>query len=164
MYMAKRIVKRISLKASVFAVLKNLFKVFVAICLLFVSTSLTMVLADTLALEKKTCCAGLSSRVALLFADTNSSAIKPNESVGFAGDKISWPVKPWPFGMVWILGGEFTMGTDEKGAYPQERPAHRVKMDGFWMDEHELTNEEFQKFVQATGYVTPAEKKPEWEE
>ena len=41
-----------------------------------------------------------------------------------------------------------------------ERPAHAVKIDGFWMDETPVTNQEFQEFVQATGYVTTAEKAP----
>ncbi len=66
--------------------------------------------------------------------------------------------------MVWIPGGEFTMGTNDKDAYPYERPAHRVKVDGFWMDITEVTNADFKKFVDATGYITTAEKKPEWEE
>jgi formylglycine-generating enzyme required for sulfatase activity len=67
-------------------------------------------------------------------------------------------------GMIWIPGGDFTMGTNEEESYTHERPAHRVKVDGFWMDEHEVTNAEFSKFVEATGYVTTAEKKPDWEE
>jgi formylglycine-generating enzyme required for sulfatase activity len=66
--------------------------------------------------------------------------------------------------MVWIPGGEFTMGTDEEESYHVERPAHRVQVAGFWMDEHEVTNVEFRKFVEATGYITTAERKPEWEE
>jgi sulfatase modifying factor 1 len=69
-----------------------------------------------------------------------------------------------PAGMVWIPGGEFTMGTDERESYPPERPAHRVKVDGFWMDKTEVTNEEFERFVKATGYVTTAEKKTDWED
>src|SRR5262245_14202304 len=69
-----------------------------------------------------------------------------------------------PPGMVWIPGGEFTMGTDSKMSFPNERPAHRVRVDEFWMDEHEVTNAEFQKFVTATGYLTTAERKPDWEE
>ena len=69
-----------------------------------------------------------------------------------------------PSGMVWIPGGEFTMGTDEAESYPVERPAHRVQVTGFWMDEHEVTNAEFRTFVTATGYVTTAERKPEWED
>ncbi|MDZ4715394.1 MAG: formylglycine-generating enzyme family protein [Cytophagales bacterium] len=67
-------------------------------------------------------------------------------------------------GMVWIPGGEFTMGTDEPEAYEAERPAHQVKVDGFWMDATEVTNEQFKQFADATGYITTAEKKPEWEQ
>jgi formylglycine-generating enzyme len=69
-----------------------------------------------------------------------------------------------PAGMVRIPGGEFTMGSDHEGAPGNERPAHRVKVDPFWMDEHEVTNAEFRRFVEATGYVTTAEKPPDWEE
>jgi sulfatase modifying factor 1 len=69
-----------------------------------------------------------------------------------------------PSDMVWIPGGEFTMGTDEAESYHIERPAHRVQVTGFWMDEHEVTNAEFRKFVEATEYVTTAERKPEWED
>jgi formylglycine-generating enzyme required for sulfatase activity len=63
-----------------------------------------------------------------------------------------------PPGMVWIPGGEFTMGSD--AAYPAESPAHRVRVDGFWMDETDVTNAQFREFVEATGYVTTAEKTP----
>jgi formylglycine-generating enzyme required for sulfatase activity len=69
-----------------------------------------------------------------------------------------------PDGMVWVPGGEFNMGTDDSQSFPNERPAHRVKMDGFWMDRHDVTNDEFKKFADATGYITTAEKKPDWEE
>jgi len=69
-----------------------------------------------------------------------------------------------PPGMVWIPGGEFTMGTDEEESYPAERPAHHVQVTGFWMDEHEVTNAEFRTFVEATGYVTTAERPTEWED
>jgi sulfatase modifying factor 1 len=65
-----------------------------------------------------------------------------------------------PKGMVWIPGGEYKMGSDDPMAWDEERPAHRVKVKGFWMDEHELTNAEFEKFVKATGYITDAEKAP----
>ena len=66
--------------------------------------------------------------------------------------------------MVWIPGGEFTMGTDEKHGWADEKPAHRVRVAGFWMDQTEVTNAQFRAFVEATGYVTTAEKKPDWEE
>lgn len=69
-----------------------------------------------------------------------------------------------PSGMVWIKGGEFSMGTDDVRSFPNERPAHRVHVDGFWIDEQDVTNAEFARFVSATGYVTTAEKKPDWEE
>lgn len=69
-----------------------------------------------------------------------------------------------PAGMVWIPGGEFTMGTDEKESYVPERPAHRVRVKGFWMDETEVTNAQFERFVEETGYVTIAERAPVWEE
>lgn len=66
--------------------------------------------------------------------------------------------KSAPAGMVWIPGGEFTMGTDSELDWPDEKPSHRVKVNPFWMDEHETTNAEFRAFVDATGYVTTAEK------
>lgn len=67
-------------------------------------------------------------------------------------------------GMVWIPGGTFVMGTDETEAYAHERPAHQVKLKGFWMDVTEVTNLQFQAFVEATGYLTVAERKPTWED
>ena len=65
-----------------------------------------------------------------------------------------------PVGMVWIPGGQFWMGTDSKDAWPDERPAHRVRVDGFWMDVSEVTNDQFLTFVNATGYTTTAERAP----
>jgi formylglycine-generating enzyme required for sulfatase activity len=65
--------------------------------------------------------------------------------------------KPAPKGMVWIPGGEFSMGSNHFG---DSKPIHRVRVDGFWMDETEVTNAQFQAFVKATGYITVAEKKP----
>ena len=61
-----------------------------------------------------------------------------------------------PPGMVWIPGGEFSMGST--GGEPNETPVHTVRVKGFWMDETEVTNAEFRKFVEATGYVTQGEK------
>ncbi|WP_245588140.1 formylglycine-generating enzyme family protein [Algoriphagus terrigena] len=66
--------------------------------------------------------------------------------------------------MAWIPGGKFTMGTNEADAYPAEKPAVDVEVAGFWMDTREVTNAEFAKFVEETGYVTVAERKPDWEE
>ena len=69
-----------------------------------------------------------------------------------------------PAGMVWIPGGEFAMGTNDLRSLPNESPAHQVKVEGFWLDIHDVTNAEFTKFVEAAGYVTTAERKLDWEE
>ncbi|MBX3448867.1 MAG: formylglycine-generating enzyme family protein [Planctomycetaceae bacterium] len=69
-----------------------------------------------------------------------------------------------PPDMVWIPGGEFVMGSDSEQAWPDEGPPHRVRVDGFWIDETEVTNARFRVFVEATGYVTTAERAPTVEE
>ena len=79
-----------------------------------------------------------------------------------------------PEGMVYIPGGEFSMGSLDPvatemycgGDEPMNdaRPIHRVSVDGFFMDATEVTNQEFAAFVQATSYVTVAERKPTREE
>ena len=71
--------------------------------------------------------------------------------------------KPPP-GMAWIPEGTFLMGTDDVASFPSERPAHRVRVDGFWIDRYDVTNAEFAKFVDATGYVTTAERPVNWED
>jgi len=67
-------------------------------------------------------------------------------------------------GMRWIPAGEFTMGTDDNRSLPNERPAHRVRVNAFWIDEHLVTNAEFAVFAETTGYATTAERAPVWEE
>ena len=84
------------------------------------------------------------------------------------------PPGPAPEGMVWIPGGEFSMGAvDPHGidmndvgmhATDDSRPVHRVYVDGFFMDRTEVTNEQFEEFVKATGYGTMAERTPRAEE
>src|SRR6266536_1878595 len=66
--------------------------------------------------------------------------------------------------MRWIPAGEFTRSTDASRCMASERPADRVRVTGFWIDEHHVTNAEFGRFVEATSYVTTAEKAPDWEE
>jgi sulfatase modifying factor 1 len=61
-----------------------------------------------------------------------------------------------PPDMLWIPGGTFLMGSED--FYPEEGPVHEVSVDGFWMDRHTVTNQEFARFVDATGYVTVAER------
>ena len=64
---------------------------------------------------------------------------------------------PFP-DMVWIPGGTFRMGSDRH--YPEERPSHRVSVDGFWMDRYPVTNARFERFIRAAGHVTFAEIPP----
>jgi formylglycine-generating enzyme required for sulfatase activity len=80
--------------------------------------------------------------------------------------------EPAPEGMVWIPGGEFSMGCDDPRGkpfggddpMPDTRPIHRVVVGPFWMDRTEVTNDQFAAFVAATGYVTVAETTPRAED
>jgi len=58
--------------------------------------------------------------------------------------------------MVEIPGGEFLMGSES--FYPEERPVRHARVERFWIDRHHVTNDEFARFVEATGYVTVAER------
>jgi len=66
------------------------------------------------------------------------------------------PGRPPARDMVWIPPGGFQMGSDHH--YPEEAPAHRVLVEGFWIDRTAVTNAQFLKFVKATGHVTQAER------
>ena len=80
-----------------------------------------------------------------------------DSSLKFSGDTSTK-------GMVFIKGGTFMMGGDNSQAGADEYPKHEVKVSGFFMDASEVTNAQFQKFVEATHYVTTAEQKPDWDE
>jgi len=75
---------------------------------------------------------------------------------------------PSPHGMAWIPGGEFSMGAQDAPdmndvamhATTDSRPIHRAYVDAFWMDKTDVTNDEFAKFVKATGYITVSERTP----
>ena len=71
---------------------------------------------------------------------------------------------PAPPGMRLVPAGTFTMGTDSDLGWPDEKPPHRVHVDAFYIDDHEVTNAEFTRFVAATGYKTTAERAPVLEE
>ena len=73
------------------------------------------------------------------------------------------PPGPSPEGMIWVPGGTFAMGSDEP-SFSDSRPWHGVRVNGFWMDRVEVTNAAFARFVVATGYLTVAERKPDWED
>jgi len=118
---------------------------------------------------------GLVMAVAYTVHARKPSALPSNEPPTVAGvpfeptipNATPAPAKVPP-GMVWIPGGEFSMGSPIEseslcsmpGMTRDASPIHRVYVDGFWMDSTELTNGEFEKFVEATGYVTIAERTP----
>lgn len=95
-------------------------------------------------------CMSVPSRFASAIDTTNSS-------IKFNGDSATR-------GMMFIPGGTFDMGGDNKQASQDEFPKHMVKVDAFWMDAAEVTNAQFKAFVDATGYITTAEQKLDWEE
>ena len=71
-------------------------------------------------------------------------------------------IRPGPApapGMVWVPAGTYRMGSDNH--YPEEAPSHPVSVDGFWMDASPVTNAQFRRFVEETGYVTFCEIAPD---
>lgn len=83
--------------------------------------------------------------------DSGTAGIKPSGDSSTAG-------------MVYIPGGTFDMGGDNDQAAADEYPKHKVTVSPFYMDATEVTNAQFRKFVEATKYITTAERKPDWEE
>ncbi|MBZ4191947.1 formylglycine-generating enzyme family protein [Niabella sp. 3A5MI-3] len=83
--------------------------------------------------------------------------VQDSSDVSFGGDTSVT-------GMVLIPGGVFDMGGDNNQASEDEYPKHKVQVAPFYMDVTEVTNAQFRKFVEATGYITTAERKPDWEE
>ncbi len=84
--------------------------------------------------------------------------LSPSKPVGVGVERARRPGKPPAENMVWIPGGSFLMGSDAH--YPEEAPAHHATVDGFWMDKFTVTNAQFTRFVEQTGYVTSAERAP----
>ncbi len=101
---------------------------------------------------------------------TRAESAAPEAGAGAESIKggTNQPAQSAPAGMVWIPGGDFAMGSQDAGAVkcdgPEAKadalPVHQVHVDGFWMDESEVTNDQFAEFVRATGYVTIAEQVP----
>jgi formylglycine-generating enzyme len=102
----------------------------------------------------------------LFFALLGSSRVLSADSFAPTVENAAKPKGAAPAGMVWIPGGQFSMGSkDPRGEIcggnepmADARPIHRVLLDGFWMDRTEVTNAEFMRFVVATGYLTVAER------
>ncbi len=107
-----------------------------------------------------------------VFAADNTKSSKNKEAKKDAGcgcDKVSKAAaltaecKAIPEGMVEVPAGTFNMGATGPDTKPDEGPVHKVKLNAFYMDETEVTNEQFEKFVKATGHKTTAEKPVDWE-
>lgn len=105
-------------------------------------------------------------RIILLSALSTHLLVARADTFGPTIENSTPASQPAPAGMAWIPGGEFSMGCNDPrkdlcgGNEPMDdaRPVHRVYVDGFWMDRTEVTNAEFSRFVEATGYVTVAER------
>ncbi len=81
----------------------------------------------------------------------------------FAGMTFAEPAPPPP-GMVLIPGGSFAMGSALPGSLQDEQPVVHVTLDAFLIDTCDVTNAQFRKFTEATGYKTIAERPIDWEE
>src|SRR5262245_49710148 len=103
------------------------------------------------------CIAAVGARAA---AQDASAAAQPPA----AAPVTAAPPGPAPEAMAWIPPGQFVMGTDAPDVPANEHPAHLVAVSGFWMDVHDVTNAQYRAFVDATGYVTIAERPVDWEE
>ncbi|HKS05647.1 MAG TPA: formylglycine-generating enzyme family protein [Gemmatimonadaceae bacterium] len=100
------------------------------------------------------------SRGIAALALVSAVACQPRDGV-----RVSTPAPgDAPPGMVWVPGGQFQMGSEGEHAAKDEGPVHDVRVDGFFMDVHTVTNAEFRAFVKATGYVTIAERAPDAKE
>ncbi len=124
---------------------------------------------DLVALKKSTtisCAAGMIPGDSLLYMQGGATAFEPTEPLAVPKEITI------PDGMAYIPGGLFSMGAPNptgiqnggKEPMSDSRPIHRVAVDPFFMDTHEVTNAQFEAFVQATGYITLAEQAPTREE
>ncbi len=102
--------------------------------------------------------------------DSPAPVVSQSAPAAFTQTKPAAPAPPGPDpeGMVWIPGGEFSMGCEDpsklphggREGMPDARPIHRVSVDGFWMDRTEVTNRQYAAFAKATRYITVAERTP----
>ncbi|CAN5563203.1 formylglycine-generating enzyme family protein [soil metagenome] len=112
------------------------------------------------------CAQGLTPNDSVVFMNGGGADFKETVANTFT------PAATAPENMVWISGGEFSMGGVNPAGMKDggfetmqdARPVHRVYVDGFFIDASEVTNAQFAAFVKATGYITIAEVKPTREE
>src|SRR5215469_2555261 len=132
------------------------------------------------AIPRRTVLVAITTAVALIAVAGLIRSPNPSRSVAPVSSTAPLPLfqptiantagapAPAPKGMVWVPGGEFSMGANDPPdmdnvgmkATLDARPIHRVYVDGFFMDKTDVTNRQFEEFVKATGYVTIAERKP----
>ena len=106
--------------------------------------------------NSKVCCEKSKAELILSHIGNNKSQTEPHKIINFADNETI-------DSMIFIEGGVFLMGaSDRKMALKREFPQHSVKVNSFYMDVHEVTNAQFSKFVEATGYKTVAEKPVNW--
>lgn len=96
--------------------------------------------------------------------DTAHNCMAAPARFSFSTDSVIGNAPADTSGMLFIPGGTFLMGGDNQQASSDEFPKHQVNVAPFYMDKTEVTNAQFSAFVRATGYVTTAEQKPDWEE
>lgn len=120
-----------------------------------------LVLAQSVCFAQQCCAPG--GRAAIVHAQEARGIAESPDVIGGVNHSPPAPVDSPP-GMVWVPGGEFSMGSTDPLARPDESPVHRVRVDGFWMDTTEVTNAMFAAFVAATGYITVAERPIDWDE
>jgi formylglycine-generating enzyme len=126
-------------------------------------------LSDTPGVDKEVGTQSIESRAAT--QTTANSEARPDVFQPTVANSFR-PTESAPDGMVWIPGGEFSMGCEDPTSSPHggndrmmdTRPIHRVYVDGFWMDTTEVTNAQFAKFVAETKYITVAERVPRAED
>lgn len=99
-----------------------------------------------------------------IFLMVACSSKKESSSVGNANTAKTVGDRDVPENMVYVPAGDYNMGGTSKQADPDEYPKHEVKVGGFYMDVHEVTNTQFNEFVKETGYITVAERPVDWEE
>ena len=131
-------------------------KIKMSVCVVLMSFVVQLTFAQTTGAKKtikqKKCC---TSNVPKRFSANQNSSSKGASTTTVISNHE---------GMVWIAGGTFMMGGDNEQGRKDEYPKHKVKLDGFYMDATEVTNEQFATFVKATGYITTAEKDVNWED
>jgi formylglycine-generating enzyme required for sulfatase activity len=131
----------------------NIKYIFVAFAFfLSASSSIAQKKVKSIKQDSIDCCTKIPARFGIggLISETDSNNINKKGKVSHEG-------------MVLIKAQTFLMGANDNEGRVDEYPQHKVQLADFWIDATEVTNAQFKKFVDATGYITTAEQKPDWE-